>query len=161
MRRYTIEIAGQQYVIDVQEITAERYRVQAEGQEFEVRLTGDEDLAEATIRPEITAVRPAQPTAAPAPPPPPPRPAAAPPPPRPLLESQGAGLLTAPMPGKVLSVEVAQGDRVTRGQVLVVLEAMKMKNAIRAPQDGVVLELPVQPGQNVAHGDPLLRLSEG
>jgi biotin carboxyl carrier protein len=165
MRRYTIEVAGQQYVIEVQEITADRYHVQAEGQEFEVRLTGDEDVAEASIRPEISSLRPGQPAAAgggaspSAPPPAPPR-LAERGVPRPLIESQRAGMLTAPMPGKVLTVHVAVGDRVTRGQALLTLEAMKMKNSLRAPHDGVVLELMAQPGQSVGHGDSLLRLGE-
>lgn len=162
MRRYTIEVAGQQYVIDVQEITADRYHVLAEGQEFEVRLTGDEDMAEASIRPEISSLRSGQPAAAAAagaPAAPPPRPPERPAP-RPLLETQRAGMLSAPMPGKILTVQVAVGDRVSRGQVLLTLEAMKMKNSLRAPHDGVVLELMVQPAQSVGHGDVLLRLGE-
>jgi biotin carboxyl carrier protein len=64
------------------------------------------------------------------------------------------------MPGTVLIVDVAEGERVARGQQLLTLEAMKMKNAIRAPQDGVVLEVRVKSGQRVAHGDLLLRLGE-
>jgi biotin carboxyl carrier protein len=159
MRRYTIEVAGQKYVIDVQEITADRYQVTAEGQEFEVRLTG-EDVAETAIRPEILPLRsgpgggapPARVAAPPAP--------AGPPPATPHLETPRVGMLAAPMPGKVLSVEVAAGEAVSHGQVLLTLEAMKMKNSIRAPQDGVVLEVLVQPGQGVAHGTPLLRLGE-
>jgi biotin carboxyl carrier protein len=160
MRRYTIEVAGESYIIDVQEITADRYQVTADGQEFEVRLSGDEDLAEAAIRPDIRPLRAGQPVAATPPrqaPSPLPPPAVAPGMPR---SSQGAGMLTAPMPGKVLKVEVAEGARVTRGQSLIVLEAMKMKNSIRSPQDATVLEVLVQPGQSVAYGDALLRLSE-
>ena len=70
------------------------------------------------------------------------------------------GALTAPMPGKILSVEVRHGDRVSRGQTLVILEAMKMKNAIKSPYDGVVLEIRVRPDQTVAHGDLLVQLGE-
>ncbi|MEI8191631.1 MAG: acetyl-CoA carboxylase biotin carboxyl carrier protein subunit, partial [candidate division NC10 bacterium] len=70
------------------------------------------------------------------------------------------GALTAPMPGKILSVEVKQGDRVSRGQTVVILEAMKMKNAIKSPYDGVVLEIMVRAEQSVAHGDPLAQLGE-
>jgi biotin carboxyl carrier protein len=182
MRRYTIEIAGESYIIDVQEITADRYQVTADGQEFEVRLSGDEDVAEAAIRPDIIPLRPGPPAPAaprrpaaspalPGPPAPalgarlrraaPPRPPAPPARGAPPRSGQAAGMLTAPMPGKVLKVEVAQGARVTRGQSLLVLEAMKMKNSIRAPQDCTVLEVLVQPGQSVAYGDALLRLSEG
>ena len=53
MRRYNLEVGGTQYVIDVDEITADRYRVLVSDQEYEVRLTGDEDLAEGQITPEI------------------------------------------------------------------------------------------------------------
>jgi biotin carboxyl carrier protein len=70
------------------------------------------------------------------------------------------GALTAPMPGKILSVEVKQGDRMSRGQTVVILEAMKMKNAIKAPYDGVVLEIMVRAEQSVAYGDPLVQLGE-
>ena len=62
------------------------------------------------------------------------------------------------MPGKILLVEVKQGDRVSRGQTVVILEAMKMKNAIKAPYDGVVLEIMVCAEQIVSHGDPLAQL---
>jgi glutaconyl-CoA/methylmalonyl-CoA decarboxylase subunit gamma len=55
---------------------------------------------------------------------------------------------------------VAPGDRVSRGQVVAVLEAMKMRNEIKAPRDGVVAAIFVQPGQLVAYGDPLVRVEE-
>jgi biotin carboxyl carrier protein len=64
------------------------------------------------------------------------------------------------MPGKILSVDVNRGDRVTRGQTLVILEAMKMKNAIKSPYDGVVMEILVRPEQTVAFGDLLVQLGE-
>ncbi|HEX7547964.1 MAG TPA: hypothetical protein VF417_03115, partial [Candidatus Methylomirabilis sp.] len=57
MRRYTLEVGGKPYVIDVQEVTADRYRVEVEGQEYEVRLSGDEDMTEARISPEIVPAR--------------------------------------------------------------------------------------------------------
>jgi biotin carboxyl carrier protein len=65
------------------------------------------------------------------------------------------------MPGKILSVEVGRGDRVSRGQILLYLEAMKMKNAIKAPYDGLVMEVLVQAEQSVAHGQLLLQLGQG
>jgi 3-methylcrotonyl-CoA carboxylase alpha subunit len=69
------------------------------------------------------------------------------------------GRLTAPMPGKVVSFAVQPGEPVRKGQVLAVMEAMKMEHTIAAPTDGVVTELLYAPGEQVAEGAELLRLS--
>jgi biotin carboxyl carrier protein len=69
------------------------------------------------------------------------------------------GRVIAPMPGTVLQVAVNIGDNVTKGQVLLVLEAMKMENEIMAPTDGVVQELNVNQGVSVNAGDVLVVLS--
>jgi glutaconyl-CoA/methylmalonyl-CoA decarboxylase subunit gamma len=165
MRRYTLEVGGKPFVIDVQEVAADRFLVHVGEEEYEVRLSSDEDLAEALITPEIVPTR-ANHTAPPAPAV---RVAAAsaseptiarPPLGRASTDGHVVGALTAPMPGKILSVEVSDGDRVSRGQTLVILEAMKMKNAIKSPYDGVVLEIKVRPDQTVAHGDLLVQLGE-
>ena len=66
----------------------------------------------------------------------------------------------APMPGKVLSVNVAEGDSVTKGQTLAVLEAMKMEQSLAAPRDGVVAEVRCTPGGQVGAGDILIALAE-
>ncbi len=68
------------------------------------------------------------------------------------------GRLTAPMPGKVVSFLASKGQRVSRGQALAVMEAMKMEHTISAPHDGVVLELLFEAGDQVAEGGELLRL---
>ncbi|WP_298925966.1 acetyl/propionyl/methylcrotonyl-CoA carboxylase subunit alpha [uncultured Ramlibacter sp.] len=74
-------------------------------------------------------------------------------------ESQAeAGRLTAPMPGKVVSFAVKAGDKVTKGQALAVMEAMKMEHTIAAPADGVVAELLFAAGDQVAEGAELLKL---
>jgi biotin carboxyl carrier protein len=64
--------------------------------------------------------------------------------------------LTAPMPGKVLSVTVHAGDAVAEGDAVAVLEAMKMENLIRSPRAGVVASVSVQPGAAVEKGAVLL-----
>ena len=69
------------------------------------------------------------------------------------------GRLTAPMPGKVVSFAVKAGDTVAKGQVLAVMEAMKMEHTIAAPTEGVVAELLYAPGDQVAEGAELLKLS--
>ena len=73
-------------------------------------------------------------------------------------QSEG-GRLTAPMPGKVVAFAVQAGDKVSKGQPLAVMEAMKMEHTIAAPVDGVVQELLYAPGDQVAEGAELLKLS--
>jgi 3-methylcrotonyl-CoA carboxylase alpha subunit len=75
-------------------------------------------------------------------------------------ESHGeAGRLTAPMPGKVVSFAVKAGDKVSKGQALAVMEAMKMEHTIAAPADGVVQELLYAPGDQVIEGAELLKMA--
>ena len=71
-----------------------------------------------------------------------------------------SGGLVAPMPGSVVEVRCAVGDAVTAGQVLVVLEAMKMEHHIAAPFDGMVTELLISPGGQVENGALLLLIEE-
>ncbi len=72
----------------------------------------------------------------------------------------GAGeSINAPMPGTILKVNVAKGDAVKAGQVLIVLEAMKMENEILAPRDGVISQVITSKGSNVDTGAPLVVLS--
>ena len=64
----------------------------------------------------------------------------------------------APMPGKILSVNVKAGDKVEAGDVLLILEAMKMQNEIMAPEDGTVSEVRVNAGDTVTTGDVMVIL---
>lgn len=70
----------------------------------------------------------------------------------------GGEVVEAPLPGTVLDVKVGAGDQVTAGQVLLVLEAMKMENEIVAPRAGTVEEVLVSKGRAVTTGDPLVRI---
>ncbi|MCT7365054.1 MAG: biotin/lipoyl-binding protein [Mycolicibacterium sp.] len=65
------------------------------------------------------------------------------------------GSLTAPMPGSVVRLPIAEGETVSAGQTLVVLEAMKMEHTVASPIDGVLSALPVEVGQQVSTGDVL------
>jgi 3-methylcrotonyl-CoA carboxylase alpha subunit len=67
-------------------------------------------------------------------------------------EAAGNGVITAPMHGRVLEVDVAVGDRVAAGQRLAVIEAMKMEHTLRAPFAGTVTEVPVGAGNQVVEG---------
>ena len=69
----------------------------------------------------------------------------------------GSGeMVAAPMPGTILKVNVKNGDAVKEGQVLVVLEAMKMENEIMAPKSGTITQVAVQKGASVNTGDALV-----
>ncbi|WP_434578412.1 biotin/lipoyl-containing protein [Thermoanaerobacterium thermosaccharolyticum] len=71
---------------------------------------------------------------------------------------KGAVSVNAPMPGTILDVKVSVGQSVKRGDVLLILEAMKMENEITAPQDGVVAAINISKGASVNTGDVLLSL---
>jgi biotin carboxyl carrier protein len=72
----------------------------------------------------------------------------------------GEGLVTAPMPGKVVKVLVAEGDTVVAGQTLATLEAMKMETALTAPRGGRVARVCVVPGDRVEPGQPVVEIGD-
>jgi len=71
----------------------------------------------------------------------------------------GDGVMLAPMPGRIVAVSVSDGDRVLRGQPLIVLEAMKMEHVLAAPFDGTVALDAIKPGDQVSEGRVLARLT--
>ena len=115
------------------------YKVTVNGNVYEITL---EVIDKADIK------TPAAPVAAPAPAAAPAAPAAA-----------GATTITAPMPGTILKVNVANGQAVKKGDVLMVLEAMKMENEIMAPADGTVSSVNVNAGASVEAGTTLCTLA--
>ena len=80
--------------------------------------------------------------------------------PEPEVEAVAGGLV-APMPGKIISVDVAVGDEVTEGALLVILEAMKMEHRVVAPFAGTVVEVRVAEGDGVSNGDLLVVVDAG
>jgi biotin carboxyl carrier protein len=157
MRRYNLALGDREFVIDVQELTADRYQVVVEGTNYEVTLTGDENLPGAAITPGYQPVAGATasttvPRSAAA--------SAAAVRAAPRRAAAGSDALNAPMPGVILELHVQVGDTVTRGQQIAVLDAMKMHNFIGAPRAGVIAEVCVAAGQAVGHGDPIVRFAQ-
>ncbi len=87
-----------------------------------------------------------------------PKPAAAPAA-APAAGGKGSVVISAPMPGKILGVKASVGQSVKKGEVLLILEAMKMENEIVATQDGTVASIDVQVGSQVESGDTLATLN--
>ena len=71
----------------------------------------------------------------------------------------GANKVSAPMPGTILDVKVSLGQKVSKGDVVCVLEAMKMENDIPAPCDGIIASINVQEGSTVAANDILISIN--
>ena len=124
-----------------------RYKVTLNNKVYEVEV----EEASAMLVDEYEALAPVAPAAAPvvaAPAAPVAAPAAAPAP----VAAAAGEQVTAPMPGTILKVNVTQGAAVKKGDILVVLEAMKMENEILAPKDGTVAQIAVSKGATVDTG---------
>ena len=130
-----------------------KYKVTLKGRTYEVEM----EAGEAILLDEYEAVAPSAPAAAPAAAAPAaaPAPAAAAAPAAPAVTGAGDPV-NAPMPGNILKVNVSQGQAVKSGDVLCVLEAMKMENEIMAPKNGTVTQVLVSKGSTVDTGAPLV-----
>jgi len=128
------------------------FKVVVDRKEYEVAVEEIKGQAGSAPTPAATAPKPAAKpqTSAPATPKP-----SAPP----TGGDSGGGAVVAQMPGTIVDIDVNVGDKVTKGQKLLVLEAMKMENEIVAPHDGTVSEVSVAAGALVNAGDVLVVLS--
>ena len=122
-----------------------RYNITVNGNTYEVFV---EEAGEATSAPMVASA-PAMPVAAPAAKPAAPK----------ATGAQGANKVTSPMPGTILDVKVSVGQSVKKGDVVCILEAMKMENEIPAPCDGVIASINVQKGASVAANDILASIN--
>ncbi len=115
-----------------------KYRVNVNGTDYEITLE------------EVTGAEASKPAA--------PAPQAAPAPAAAPAASAGSEQVVSPMPGNILNINVKVGDTVKKGQVLLILEAMKMENEIMAPKDGTVTAVNVQKGSTVESGALLVTI---
>ncbi len=128
-----------------------KYKVTLNGKTYEVEV----EHGKAVLLDEYEALAPA-PAVSPAPVQTVPAPAENnTPAPAPVSLASGE-TVSAPMPGNIIRVDVKEGDKVTSGQVLVILEAMKMENEIVAPKDGTVAQIITSKGAVVETGSPLV-----
>ena len=126
------------------------YKVTLNGKVYEVEVEKGEAVIQAEYDAALPAPAPAAPVAAPAAP----SPAAAPAAPAPAAQA-GANAVPAPLPGNINAVNFSVGQSVKAGDVVIILEAMKMENEIVSPKAGTITKLYVQKGAVVNTGDPL------
>ena len=145
--RYRITVEGVTYDIEVGDVSSSPVHVQVDGVEFQVEIpdTGpDRSSRSVQARSER---RPA----------PRPRPAQRARPDT-SATTDSDDVVRAPMPGRIVRVNVSNGDSVQRGQALVVLESMKMENTIAATRDGTVSQVHVAADESVQQGQSLVEL---
>lgn len=136
--KYTVKVAQTTYEVEIDNIHARPVIVRVNGQSFEV-------MPEPNSGPVVSReTPPSHPAGHSAPP---------------VAIDAGMNDLTAPLPGTVIEVCVKAGDQVEVGQVVLIIEAMKMKNSIRSTRAGTIQEVLVSTGQTVAHKQPLVRFS--
>ena len=142
-------------------INGKKYEVEVE--KLEAYKSLDRNGVAAPAAPVLPASAPVQRPSAPAPAPvaaapaPAPAPAAAPAPK--AAAPAGATTVEAPMPGKILNIKVSEGQAVKFGEVVVIMEAMKMETEIVAPADGTVSKILVKAGDSVDTGAALVALN--
>lgn len=150
MKDYSLKINGQNYEVQIDKVneTSTLAHVIVNGTPYEVEIAGDK--AKAATKPQV-APAPKESDSAKI------TPVTVAPTARVAAAAPAAGYaVKCPLPGTVLSLKVAVGDKVAAGQTLVVLEAMKMENNIDADRAGVVKQIFVQTGATVMEGDNLL-----
>lgn len=153
MNKYQYKVQGVDYEVEIEEVEGNIAKVNVNGIPFEVELQKPINAAKhpTMTRPKVEAPKAAAPTPAPA--------SAAAPAQQPAAAPTGNGTpLKAPLPGTITEVKVTVGQQVNVGDIVLVLEAMKMQNNIEAEQGGQVTSIVVKPGDTVMEGAVLLTI---
>jgi biotin carboxyl carrier protein len=149
-KTFKLTVNDKTYNVEIGDLSQSIIEVHVDGEKYNVKLESDAPEVDRGPAPVISMAR---------------NPVAPPPPAAPMPRAKGPSTLpvagdgktlAAPMPGVVLAVRVKAGDKVKRGEEMVLLESMKMELNILAAADGVVKKVFVSQGQNVAHGTVLV-----
>ena len=136
--KYFVTVAEKDYEVEIEDINARPVIARIDGQVFEVNPEADRNplvQKEAPLKPEERSREPSTSAISP-------------------------GQLTAPLPGTVTEVFVKAGDTIETGQVILVIEAMKMKNSIRSTRAGKIAEVLTGASQTVAHKQTLVTFAD-
>jgi biotin carboxyl carrier protein len=143
MRKFNVKVNGKTYAVEVEEVGA--------GQGGFTYQPVQQAPAQQPVQPAPVQQTPVQPAPAPV--------SEAPKAPKAAPVIGEGELMTAPMPGTILDILVSEGQKVNKGDIVLILEAMKMENEIAAIADGVVSKIYTSKSTNVSAGDPLLTIS--
>lgn len=145
MKEYNLKINGNDYKVAINEVEESVAKVEVNGTPFTVEFEQPVAKPKAikVVKPTVSAAPAVTPAAG--------RPSAATNT-APVAASAGGTEVTSPLPGVILDVLVKEGDAVKQGQTVMMLEAMKMENAIEAPADGVVKSINARKGDSVLEG---------
>ena len=134
--KYAVKVANQYYEVEIEDIHARPIIARVDEQEFEVSPEDGVKLAIQKEKSEIKSVELPKYSSSP---------------------DTKTSELTAPLPGTVIEIFVKAGEYIEAGQIILVIEAMKMKNSIRSTRAGKITEVLVNAGQTVAHKQALVR----
>jgi biotin carboxyl carrier protein len=146
MPDYKVLVNGKPYEVSIGRITDERADVTVNGKGFTVQIEAPQRAASKTPRIEtkphvVSAAESPDKTSPPD-----------------KVAKTGKGDILAPLPGLMLKVLVKEGDSVTEGQTVAIMEAMKMENEIEAPVSGLVSKIAVSPGENVLENALIMKI---
>jgi glutaconyl-CoA/methylmalonyl-CoA decarboxylase subunit gamma len=148
MKKFKFNIKGTDYDVNVKKVTDNVAEIEVNGTVYKVEIdkaiqqTKTPTLVRSAVSPSTESERSTSKTSHPA-------------------ESKGAGTIKSPLPGTILEIKVREGDKVKIGDLLLVLEAMKMENNIKADKEGIVKEIKVRQGDSVLEGDLLIVIGVG
>lgn len=142
MKEYKLKINNNPYTVQINSVEGKVANVTVNGIEYSVELENEVAAPAAPVAQAVQAPVQAAPAAQPSPAP-----------------ATGGKDVTSPLPGVILSVNVAVGDKVAAGQKVAVLEAMKMENDIEAETAGTVTAIHVQKGESVLEGAKIVTIA--
>ena len=136
--KYQVKVANQTFEVEIEDVNARPIIARVDGQSFEVQ-------PENGNKPEVQKEAAEHPVTLPH---------------GSISQHMSGNDMVAPLPGTVIEVFVKAGEQIEAGQVVLIIEAMKMKNSIRAVRSGMIGEVLVSAGQSVAHKQALIRFAE-
>lgn len=138
MKKFNFKICGNQYEVEVLKVEGQIAEIEVNGTRYDVEL---EKEVRTIKTPTIvrTDVPPPKET-------------------KPLASDSNVSMVKAPLPGSILKINVKEGDIVTKGDVLLVMEAMKMENNVMAESDGQIKSIKVKEGDSVLQNDVLVEI---